>query len=174
MVPQGRPLITLRTVCLPNCHPLQVGRWPLPLICGFPGPLPDPCVCLMLKERANVIAQRGVPWHQARAFPRSLLPTMRPCLTPSISEEAEMLDFAKKREHSLWVPLGASEGQGAGRVARLWLEVKGQPLLLDTLLAGFPLSVSALCPIRWDPEAKTVSLAWPMSRPDLVRSMGRG
>lgn len=37
-------------------------------------------------------------------------------------------------------------GQGAAWVVRLWLEVKGQAVLLDILLAGFPLSQSALCP----------------------------
>lgn len=31
-------------------------------------------------------------------------------------------------------------GQGAAWVVRLWLEVKGQAVLLDILLAGFPLS----------------------------------
>lgn len=80
------------------------------------------------------------------------------------------LDFAKISNHTL----GASEGQGASWVVALWLAVKGQTLLLDTLLAGFPLLLSVPCPIRWDLESQAAPLVWPTSRPHLVRSMRKG
>ena len=64
-------------------------------------------------------------------------------------------------------------GQGAAWVVRLWLEVKGQAVLLDILLAGFPLSQSALCPKGSDPKQQTGPLNWPMNRPGLGRGVGK-
>lgn len=102
---------------------------------------------------------KGSPLALGQSFPQIPTLTMRPCLTLSISEEAETLDFAQKGGHTM----GASEGLGCSLLARL-AGGQGAGRVLDTPLAGFPLSQTDLCPSRCD--------AAPINTPGFAGSKG--